>query len=1233
MGFYRKRENINRKIWKMRTATFAALALILAIVFSTAIFGIARADGGIAETTSAKARQNGLKKCVNSIIFQSGPFTTSGNDIGGESTTKYKKLDTVLTSEAKEDRVLVPNKYGNTDSDGTISCKQVFAGGSGISGSYPVPTASDGLDKIDGFLTSVGYKGESVTAEGDEWSCYTFSFKVNHANGGNTTITEYAQPLCVRTNGGKVAAQGKKFSAPVDAFRASDGEWTKNQAGNVVKVDAYTGVFGGTDITVWFTATRVSNPVSVSQGSVSIKVGDDWSTIVSKLDAIAGRVKTFLGDMITLPDNYLVQEDEVAYNATTTWSFPAEGSTTDKKYTYYGGDAKKALKFLTGLDDFVPYIEAERNWMYYTYFSDSKYFNALSVDGDCTTTKPTGKYLQYYDSGKDETTYCPISDSSMANARTKPSLNAIVSVGGYDLAAMGVDNILAGLNGIDLKSYCGQDPDFPLCKATPKDCATDPTLPGCSGGGGGGGGGGGTTEPSEPSDEEKCYAESKSLGWVICPIIFGLREMTEHFYEGVEPLIMTNDSIVSQLGDNSSGLYGAWAIFRGFANILFVIFFMFIIFSQLTGFGIDNYGIKRMLPKLIITAVLVNLSFWICAAAVDISNIAGKSIKTLLESVGNGIFSDFGGSSATAVGYMGSRLVGVIAGTVTVGIIGAVAFALEGWALIIPILLFFLTTAIAIFFALIVLGMRQALVVILIVVAPIALACMVLPNTESIYKKWFSAAKGILMVYPIAGAIIGAGYLTGSILMSADDGFIMTIVSGILMVGPYFLIPSLTRKALDAVGNVGSRIGNFGSRIGGGARNRINNAEGVKNFRANQAANARYNRLNKGISGKIHKGLDDWTMKSAEKNKGKRGAGAWIANHTIASNGRLRAVQRNEAARVDNARETVMQGAQAASARRQRMENGGFAARDANLENQALEGAIADQTSLWEKDGTFGSDEKFRSEVAAAALGDDDESRAKLEALMRKAANGSDKQRELLRKGMDDAFKTGNVSASQAARYGAHVTGNAIYKKNNRSMHDQANAIMNAVGNGTYGTQGTAKDANGNEYSFDHRVQSLSNDNFVGQGFNKGKQSEEAAFSYDDGEFNALADKMTAINKELASTTISDERRAELNQTKENIAKTLGEGIFVKENDPNNKYGNVDAHTISEMKRVIDAGYGDNGWKQFYKSDSGAFKVNHDQPQIVTENVESAFNEGWRNGTINHPDPGNNNGNGPIIIT
>ena len=71
--------------------------------------------------------------------------------------------------------------------------------------------------------------------------------------------------------------------------------------------------------------------------------------------------------------------------------------------------------------------------------------------------------------------------------------------------------------------------------------------------------------------------------------------------------MFTTDSVSAQ-----NVPYEGWNTFRDIANVIFVILLMVVIFSQLTGVGIDNYGIKKILPKLIIAAILINLSYLIC---------------------------------------------------------------------------------------------------------------------------------------------------------------------------------------------------------------------------------------------------------------------------------------------------------------------------------------------------------------------------------------------------------------------------------------------------------------------------------------------------------------------------------------------------------------------------------------------------------------------------------------------
>ena len=126
-----------------------------------------------------------------------------------------------------------------------------------------------------------------------------------------------------------------------------------------------------------------------------------------------------------------------------------------------------------------------------------------------------------------------------------------------------------------------------------------------------------------------------------------------------------------------------------------------------------------MLPRLFIAAVLVNISFYLCALAVDISNILGASVYSFFQNIevsGGGT----GGTSTWAT-VMGPILIAGIGVALLVMFVISLP-ALLAFALVILILI-----------------ARQAFVILLIVMAPIAFVAYLLPNTEQWFKKWWKA--------------------------------------------------------------------------------------------------------------------------------------------------------------------------------------------------------------------------------------------------------------------------------------------------------------------------------------------------------------------------------------------------------------------------------------------------------------------------------------------------------------
>lgn len=140
-----------------------------------------------------------------------------------------------------------------------------------------------------------------------------------------------------------------------------------------------------------------------------------------------------------------------------------------------------------------------------------------------------------------------------------------------------------------------------------------------------------------------------------------------------------------------------------------------------------------MLPTLIMVAVLSNLSFFLCEVAVDISNIVGYDVRRLLVDIAPVPGGDFGdGSLGTIIGNTFGAL-----GIGTVAAAGGI-FALVNWRTWIwPLLLVILAAVIGVFFFFLLLGARQAGIIILVALAPIAVICYALPNTKSIFSRWW----------------------------------------------------------------------------------------------------------------------------------------------------------------------------------------------------------------------------------------------------------------------------------------------------------------------------------------------------------------------------------------------------------------------------------------------------------------------------------------------------------------
>jgi|GEM_PF-1318891 len=282
------------------------------------------------------------------------------------------------------------------------------------------------------------------------------------------------------------------------------------------------------------------------------------------------------------------------------------------------------------------------------------------------------------------------------------------------------------------------------------------------------------------NNDNSCGSQVTGLGWIICPIISSLTKLDDGMWTLVSGLLTVNP--INQSGSNS--IYQAWGSIRSIANVLFVLFFLMIIFSQLTGMGITNYGVKKLLPKVIVCAILVNISFIIIQLAVDLANVIGSSLYGFIVGMAPEYTIRWGNALNLLEGGA-ALLTGVAVTVAAVGGFTALFFILLGVVLI---------SALGLITAVLTLIFRQAAILILAILAPLAFVAYLLPNTEQWFKKWRSLLLSMLMMYPMAALIFGGAQFAAATAIGDGKDFWNICIGLTMMALPLFSLPFIARQ-------------------------------------------------------------------------------------------------------------------------------------------------------------------------------------------------------------------------------------------------------------------------------------------------------------------------------------------------------------------------------------------------------------------------------------------------------
>lgn len=358
----------------------------------------------------------------------------------------------------------------------------------------------------------------------------------------------------------------------------------------------------------------------------------------------------------------------------------------------------------------------------------------------------------------------------------------------------------------------------------------------------------------------KCAIEN--VGWLMCQAMQFVAWITDKSFDllssflEVEPLkehvsastaVAQNTPSQNPNPPDDSKLYAAWKISLGFANVVFIFVFILMLFAYFTSKGLTTYNLKVLGPRLVIAALLVNMSFFICGVAVDLSNILGGTLRnTLVEMTPPSTGSDYtswtqltdritsitpadeefnkennpdaeeeppAGQPATGTQPPANEAeneekdlwpeptTAILAGVALTG--GVVLFA--NLSALIP---FMVAALAAVITVLIILIIRQAVIICLVAISPIAFALILLPNTKQWFSKWADLFTKMLILYPAVSLVFGASYLASHVVQdqAAENSqtFVAIFALGIQLI-PLFITPlvlKLSGGALDRVAGI-----------------------------------------------------------------------------------------------------------------------------------------------------------------------------------------------------------------------------------------------------------------------------------------------------------------------------------------------------------------------------------------------------------------------------------------------
>lgn len=194
----------------------------------------------------------------------------------------------------------------------------------------------------------------------------------------------------------------------------------------------------------------------------------------------------------------------------------------------------------------------------------------------------------------------------------------------------------------------------------------------------------------------------------------------------------------------SAAVTNGWVILRDVCNMFFILILLVIAFT--TVLNIEGYSWKKLLPKMLLMAVLINFSKLICGVIIDFAQVIMLTFVNGFRDIGGGNLSDMLGinqllSMSEGVGdvsqlsIMGTYILALGYVIVSIGVIVIILFVLV---------------------------MRMVMLWILVTLSPLAYLLGALPNTSKYASKWWSQFTENVVSGPILAFFIWLSFASAT---------------------------------------------------------------------------------------------------------------------------------------------------------------------------------------------------------------------------------------------------------------------------------------------------------------------------------------------------------------------------------------------------------------------------------------------------------------------------------------